>query len=147
MHWTIFPKKMTKLSTHRKPILWLHLKNVSAENLKKTFEDLHDGVLIYYLLGNKSYAANKNKNTLNVTTKKGVKSCGNLKEKNICILDSTGEGLLIKMDNWKFNKEELSNKELKMKKIKMNMMMKNILKKKKIKIIIKKLIYSTNILL
>lgn len=64
-------KNIDKVGNIQEAILWFHPKNASAENLKKTFEDLQNGALRYYLLGNTSFAVDKSTNTFIVTTPKG----------------------------------------------------------------------------
>ncbi len=69
-----FFQENDKVANIQEAILWLHPKNASAENLKKIFEDLQNGALKYYLLGNTSFTADKNTNTLVVTTPKGCET-------------------------------------------------------------------------
>ena len=52
-------------------ILWFQPKNASVESLKASFEDLQKGALKYYLLGNTSFASDKNTNSFIVVTPKG----------------------------------------------------------------------------
>ena len=52
-------------------ILWFQPKNASVESLKASFEDLQKGALKYYLLGNTSFASDKNTNSFIVVTPRG----------------------------------------------------------------------------
>ena len=69
-----FFQENDKVANIQEAILWLHPKNASAENLKKIFEDLQNGALKYYLLGNTSFTADKNTNTLVISTPKGCET-------------------------------------------------------------------------
>ncbi len=64
-------KNIDKVGDVQESILFFEIKNVSAEEIKKNFEELQKGALKYYLLGNTSFAADKHTNLFIVVTPPG----------------------------------------------------------------------------
>ncbi len=63
--------RIDKVGDVQESILFFNPKNTSAESLKKNFEGLQQGALKCYLLGNTSFAADKDTNLFIVITPKG----------------------------------------------------------------------------
>ena len=63
--------RIDKVGDVQESILFFNPKNASAESLKKNFEELQKGALKCYLLGNTSFAADKDTNLFVVITPKG----------------------------------------------------------------------------
>ena len=64
-------KNVDKVGDVKDAILFFYPKNAKAEDLKKNFENLQQGALKCYLLGNTSFAADKNTNLFIAVTPKG----------------------------------------------------------------------------
>lgn len=64
-------QNIDKVGDIQEAILFFEVKNISAEEMKKNFEDLQKGALKYYLLGNTSFATDKHTNLFIVVTPKG----------------------------------------------------------------------------
>ena len=64
-------EKIDKVGAVRESILFFYPKNASAESLKANFENLQNGALKCYILGNTSFSADKNTNLFTVVTPKG----------------------------------------------------------------------------
>lgn len=67
----IILKNIDKVGDVQESILFFEIKNVSAEEIKKNFEELQKGALKYYLLGNTSFAIDKHTNLFIVVTPRG----------------------------------------------------------------------------
>ncbi len=64
-------KNIDKVGDIQEAILFFDVKNISAEEMKKNFEELQKGALKCYLLGNTSFAADKHTNLFIAVTPKG----------------------------------------------------------------------------
>lgn len=64
-------QNIDKVGDIQEAILFFEVKNISAEEMKKNFEELQKGALKYYLLGNTSFATDKHTNLFIVVTPKG----------------------------------------------------------------------------
>ena len=64
-------KNIDKVGDVQEAILFFEVKNISADEMKKNFEELQKGALKCYLLGNTSFASDKHTNLFIAVTPKG----------------------------------------------------------------------------
>ena len=70
-HLDVILQTIDKVGDIQESILFFDVKNISAEEMKRKFEDLQKGALKCYLLGNTSFVADKHTNLFIAVTPKG----------------------------------------------------------------------------